>query len=364
MTIKFTNNAATSLASGITNVATSLTVASGKGALFPTLSGGDVFYVTLANSSGVVEIVQVTARSTDTFTIVRGQDGTTAVAWNTGDKVELRPTAGVLTSFVQSANLPTSAVTSAVAGTAISVSGATGAVTINNTGVTSAVAGTGISVSGATGAVTITNQITGARGQVFTSSGTFTIPSGVSAVKVTVLGGGGGGGGAASNPCGATAAGGGGGAVAIQYFTGLTSGNTLSVAVGGAGAGGPAISGSGGTGGTSSVSSGTQTITTVQATGGVGVANSNGTGGNGGTFSGAVIGVNGQKGFSPTGTAAGAGGATGFGFGIGGLGGIASPLTAGGAGFGYGAGGGGSTNLNNGSPAGGAGGAGIVIVEW
>lgn len=46
-------------------------------------------------------------------------------------------------------------VTSAVAGTAISVSGATGAVTINNTGVTSNVAGTGVSVSGATGAVTI-----------------------------------------------------------------------------------------------------------------------------------------------------------------------------------------------------------------
>ena len=46
-------------------------------------------------------------------------------------------------------------VTSAVAGTAISVSGATGAVTITNTGVTSNVAGTGVSVSGATGAVTI-----------------------------------------------------------------------------------------------------------------------------------------------------------------------------------------------------------------
>jgi len=48
-------------------------------------------------------------------------------------------------------------VTSAVAGTGIGVSGATGAVTFSNTGVTSNVAGTGISVSGATGAVTITN---------------------------------------------------------------------------------------------------------------------------------------------------------------------------------------------------------------
>ncbi len=46
-------------------------------------------------------------------------------------------------------------VTSNVAGSGISVSGATGAVTITNTGVTSNVAGTGVSVSGATGAVTI-----------------------------------------------------------------------------------------------------------------------------------------------------------------------------------------------------------------
>jgi hypothetical protein len=46
-------------------------------------------------------------------------------------------------------------VTSNVAGTGISVSGATGAVTITNTGVTSAVAGTGVGVSAGTGAVTI-----------------------------------------------------------------------------------------------------------------------------------------------------------------------------------------------------------------
>jgi hypothetical protein len=50
-----------------------------------------------------------------------------------------------------------SAVTSAVAGTGISVSAATGSVTFTNSGVTSIVAGTGISISGGTGAVTVTN---------------------------------------------------------------------------------------------------------------------------------------------------------------------------------------------------------------
>jgi hypothetical protein len=92
---QFTNNAATTLASGILVGATSLTVASTTGALFPTLTGSNFFYCTLQNTAGsVVEIVKVTARSTDTFTIVRAQEGTTASAFSTGDKVELRLTAG------------------------------------------------------------------------------------------------------------------------------------------------------------------------------------------------------------------------------------------------------------------------------
>lgn len=95
MAVLYTNNASTTLASGITNSATSLTVATGTGALFPSLSGGDVFYATLASGS-TYEIVKVTARSTDTFTIVRAQDGTSAAVWSTGDLVELRITKALL----------------------------------------------------------------------------------------------------------------------------------------------------------------------------------------------------------------------------------------------------------------------------
>jgi hypothetical protein len=103
MTILFTNNAATSLASSITNSATSLTVAAGTGALFPSLSGGNIFYATLQSASAgtPIEIVKVTARSTDTFTIVRAQDNTSASAFNAGDKVELRLPAIVLQDFPQ-----------------------------------------------------------------------------------------------------------------------------------------------------------------------------------------------------------------------------------------------------------------------
>jgi hypothetical protein len=96
----FANNATSLLASSITDVATSLTVTTGHGARFPTITGSDYFLATLCQISGVdevnFEIVKVTARSTDTFTIVRAQEGTTGLAYNAGDKVELRLTKGTM----------------------------------------------------------------------------------------------------------------------------------------------------------------------------------------------------------------------------------------------------------------------------
>jgi len=95
----FSNNATSALSAAITSTsATNLLVTSGQGALFPTLSGGDYFYATIVDSSNNLEIVKVTARSTDTFTIVRAQEGTTARTFAAGSKVELRPTAAGLNS--------------------------------------------------------------------------------------------------------------------------------------------------------------------------------------------------------------------------------------------------------------------------
>ena len=100
--IQFTNNAATLLASSITSGDTSLTVSAATGSLFPTLAGGQYFYCTLTNAAAtVIEIVKVTARSTDTFTIVRAQDGTSASAFSAGEKVELRLVAVELQNFPQ-----------------------------------------------------------------------------------------------------------------------------------------------------------------------------------------------------------------------------------------------------------------------
>jgi hypothetical protein len=99
----FANNASTTLASPISNSALSLTVATGDGAKFPNPTGGDDFNMTIATvTAGVetaIEIVKVTARSGDVMTIVRGQEGTTAVAHATGDYIGLRVTAAIMTAY-------------------------------------------------------------------------------------------------------------------------------------------------------------------------------------------------------------------------------------------------------------------------
>jgi hypothetical protein len=95
--IQFANNAQSTLASGITSGVTSLTVATGQGARFPTLTAGQYCYATLATADeATLEVVKVTARAGDVFTVVRGQEGTTASAFLAGATVELRLTAAGL----------------------------------------------------------------------------------------------------------------------------------------------------------------------------------------------------------------------------------------------------------------------------
>jgi len=120
----------------------------------------------------------------------------------------------------------------------------------------------------------------------------FTIPTGVTSAKITVVGGGGGSGGKDTGCPTVNGGAGGDGASLVQWITGLTPGNTLVVAVGAAGAAGTG-GGNGTSGGTSSVASGTQTITTLQCTGGVrGVGgNSGGAAGADGTATGTTLGT-------------------------------------------------------------------------
>jgi hypothetical protein len=97
MGIKFANSAFATLASGINSSATSITLTTGQGARFPSLAGSDYFYATLIDTSNNLEIVKCTARSTDVLTVTRGQESTTARAFSTGDRIELRVTAAGIT---------------------------------------------------------------------------------------------------------------------------------------------------------------------------------------------------------------------------------------------------------------------------
>lgn len=95
MSVKVTNNATTTLSASIGTTDLTLSVLAATGTQFPNLVAGDWFWATLANAAGALEIVKVTSKAGDVFTIVRAQDGTGAGNWNPGDKVELRPTAAL-----------------------------------------------------------------------------------------------------------------------------------------------------------------------------------------------------------------------------------------------------------------------------
>lgn len=109
----FTNNASSTLAGAITSSATSLTVQTGDGTKFPALSGSDFFRCTLVKKSTLeFEIVKVTARNVDNFTITRAQEGTTALALDASDLVELRPTAGFFQSMLTDSDVQSGAYSS------------------------------------------------------------------------------------------------------------------------------------------------------------------------------------------------------------------------------------------------------------
>ncbi|ABP59733.1 hypothetical protein [Enterobacter sp. 638] len=93
------NNAQSVLAAGISASATTMTLNTGTGALFPSpVSGTSFFKLTFidAATGQISEIVHVTARSGDSLTIVRAQEGTVARAWSVNDIAANMMTAGTL----------------------------------------------------------------------------------------------------------------------------------------------------------------------------------------------------------------------------------------------------------------------------
>lgn len=196
--------------------------------------------------------------------------------------------------------------------------------------------------------------------QVFTSSDTFVVPTGVNRVRVRVWGGGGGGGAVDSSGTGAGSGGGAGGYA--EEWVDVTPAASITVTVGSGGAGGtysPAVSPV--AGGTSSFGA------YLSATGGGAGTNVTGggsaTGGAGGSGSGGTLNLSGTPGGTSsfhTGTpdhvVAGKGGRSPF-MGLG-------TNASGANGVAPGSGGCGMVMVVTGGGNGGAGAAGMVIVEW
>jgi hypothetical protein len=190
------------------------------------------------------------------------------------------------------------------------------------------------------------------KSQTFTSSGTFTVPTGITSVWVTMIGGG-----STGNVGGFGATGGGSGAFCYKRPFPVTAGASLTVTIGGGGAG--TATGTGNNGSATSFSS-------LTVSGGVGAVDTGGRLGIGGSNGGSASGQN--TGFIAAGSSL-----------LGGRGGAWLLSTyifgGGGGGFGDGTDGGnsGSTSAaaNSGAGSGGcksgttgAGGSGMVIVEW
>jgi len=206
--------------------------------------------------------------------------------------------------------------------------------------------------NGGTGLSTVPHTV-----QVFTSSsGTYTSPANVKAIKVTLVGGGGGGGGI--NGSGAAGGGGGGATALFIYPSGFAAQTGYAYAIGAGGAGGVNTSAStGSTGGSTTFTIGATTVTAAGGAGGGASLGGTAAGGLGGTATNGTVNIEGGGGGESYGPSL--------------LGGTGGSSTMGGGGrqaFGTATpggnyGGGGAGAVNNAALAGGAGAGGVIIVE-
>lgn len=105
---QFSNRVRTILARNITVGDTALIAASGTGAEFPSPAApGDAIALTLvsASNSRHYEIVYCVQRNGDTFTVWRGQEGTTPLPFQSGDLISLNMTAALYRRMAQAGYL-------------------------------------------------------------------------------------------------------------------------------------------------------------------------------------------------------------------------------------------------------------------
>jgi hypothetical protein len=183
----------TTLSGALTNSATTATVVSGTSLLGGvTISAGEIFTVVIDPDTALEEIVDVSAVSTNTLTIVRGRDGSSGVAHSAGAQVRHM----AIGRDYREANLHIEAA-SGVHGITGSVVGTTDTQTLTNKDLSSATNTLSTSVVTLTGSQTLTNKSltsptitgTGAIAGTFTGNLTGNVTGNVSGSAGTVTNG-------------------------------------------------------------------------------------------------------------------------------------------------------------------------------
>lgn len=100
----YANNAASTLATALAPGGLSIDLQPGDGAKFPSPTGGDYFFLTLATSpvESTWEIVKIITRTTDNLTVDAGgraQQGTSDLGWGIGSRCGNRLTADSLLAY-------------------------------------------------------------------------------------------------------------------------------------------------------------------------------------------------------------------------------------------------------------------------
>jgi microcystin-dependent protein len=103
VTVLLRNNVDSTLATAASSSDLGMTVA--NGGLFPLPASGEYFYATVTDPAGLFEIVKVTARTGNTLTVVRAQEGTGPVAFAAGSRIELRVTAQTIADAISDSEL-------------------------------------------------------------------------------------------------------------------------------------------------------------------------------------------------------------------------------------------------------------------
>lgn len=257
------NNAQTVLAAGISSTATSLTVSTGTGTLFPSpVAGTSFFKLTIidAATGSLTEIVHVTARAGDVFTIQRAQEGTTARAWSANDIAANMMTAGTLSYILGNFQPldPTLTALAALVGVANKLPYFNG----NDTAALTDLTQVGRDIIGQTDIAAVLQYLGSSDGtlngrllnvHLFTAGGQYTPTVGMKFILAHMIGGGGASGGTpatSSSQTGGVAAGNSGAYAYIKaYASDIGAGKAVSVGAGGK----SQVNGAGFAGGTTAI---------------------------------------------------------------------------------------------------------------